>query len=118
MIKASKNGILTYAIIILLIVNIVVTGIVLYQKYSNHKTTRMCSEHGKAMSQNSCMTDFLDKDLKFSDGQMQQFHKLKSEFRPIAKVYFDSLEMLESDFFSELVKSQTDTAKLYSFAYK
>lgn len=115
MIKPTRNGILTYAVIILLIVNIAVTGIVLYQKYCNHRGSG-CSVPGKGMDKNLCMSEFLEKDVKFTDGQMQQFHKLKSEFHPIAKIYFDSLEMLESNFFTELVKPQTDTTKLYSFA--
>ena len=116
MINTSKNSILTYAIIILLIVNIIVIGLVLYQKCSHHKSMPACTPNSRDMSQNRCMSEFLEKDLQFSKEQMKQFGEFKSEFHPIAKTYFDSLDKLESEFFTELVKPQTDTAKLYSFA--
>lgn len=116
MINTSKNSILTYAIIVLLIVNIVVIGLVLYQKCSFHKNMKGCASSSKDMPQNRCLSEFLDKDLKFSKEQMKQFSELKSEFHPNARIYFDSLEMLEADFFKELVKPQTDTTKLYSYA--
>jgi periplasmic protein CpxP/Spy len=117
MINTSKNSILTYGIIVLLIINIAVIGLVLVQKCNFHKRMTGCPPN-KEISQNRCLSEFLEKDLQFSKEQMQQFKELKNEFHPTAKVYFDSLDMLESDFFAELVKPQTDTAKLYSYAYE
>ena len=116
MITTSKNSILTYAIIVLLLINIIVTGIVLYQKYSNHRKDSCCNEKGKHMDKNLCMSEFLDQDLKFSKAQMQHFQELKNDFHPIAKIYFDSLENLESEFFKVLENPKTDTTKLYAFA--
>jgi hypothetical protein len=117
MINTSKNSILTYAIIVLLVINIVVTGTVLCQKYCHHrKGPDGCQASGKHMDKELCMSEFLHNDLNFSKKQMDQFHQLKSEFHPVAKTYFDSLEMLENKFFTEITKPQTDTAKLYSFA--
>ena len=118
MINNSKNSILTYAIIILLVVNIIVIGLFLFQKCSSQKHMFGCSHSSKDMSQNRCLSDFLDKDLNFSKGQMQQFDLLKSQFHSDTKTYFDSLDILESEFFTELLKPQTDTNKLYSFADK
>ena len=114
MIQTSKNSILTYAIIVLLIVNITVIGVVLFQKCSSHK--QMSCSSSKEMTQNKCLTDFLENDLKFTKEQMLQFRELKSEFHPNAKIFFDSLNNLESNFFTELVKPKTDTTKLYLFA--
>ena len=116
MISSSKSTILTYAIILLLLVNIAVIGLVIFQKCSHHKPMDCCPPPGKEMEKNKCMADLLENDMKFSKEQMKQFHDLKSDFHPTAKLYFDSLEKLESDFFGELVKPQTDTVKLYSFA--
>ena len=115
MINTSKNSILTYGIIVLLIVNIIVIGLFLFQKCNFHQRMTGCSP-SKDMSQNHCLSEFLEKDLQFSKEQMLQFRDLKNEFHPNAKIYFDSLDMLESDFFAELVKPQTDTVKLYSYA--
>ena len=118
MINNSKNSILTYAIIILLVVNIIVIGLFLFQKFSSHKLIFGCSHSSKDIAPNRCLSEFLEKDLNFSKGQMQQFSSLKSEFHSDTKTYFDSLDMLESEFFTELLKPQMDTNKLYLFANK
>ena len=116
--NTSKNSILTYAIIILLVVNIIVIGMVMIPKYCSHRADRCCAANSKDLSQNKCLSKFLEKDLNFSSSQMNQFNELKTDFHTNTKVVFDSLDMLESDFFTELLKPQSDSNKLYAFANK
>jgi hypothetical protein len=116
MINFQKNNILTYSIILLLLINIGVIGMVVFQKCSMHRPKHGCPPPGKDMAENRCMAEFLQQDLKFSKEQMDKYKDLKSQFHPKAKFYFDSLEKLESDFFIELEKPNTDTTKLFSYA--
>jgi hypothetical protein len=75
-----------------------------------------CSPRGNEMTQNKCMSDFMKDEMKFTEVQMKQFHDLKSNFHPTAKLYFDSLDQLETRFFEEITKPVTDSVKLYSYA--
>jgi periplasmic protein CpxP/Spy len=118
MINSSKSNILTYAIILLLVVNIIVIGLLLFQKYTSNRSMGCCPSGKTEMIQNKCLSEFLEKDLKFSKNQMQQFTQLKNDFQLKTNLCFDSLDLLENQFFSEINKPQADTTKLYSYANK
>jgi hypothetical protein len=110
-IKMSKNQILTWALVLLVITNTVTIGTILYHNYrENQKKDNIVTFSGSGV--NMLNGRFFRQTLGFNEQQMDAFREVNHVFRPFAMELTYGVDSLKKEMFRELEKAAPDTVKL------
>ena len=111
----SKNQILTWAVVLLVIMNVVTIGTILYHNYSeNQKKDNIGISTGSGV--NMLNGKFFRQTLGFNEQQMDAFREINRSFRPLVIDLTFGIDSLKNVMFTELQKPAPDTLKLNSMS--
>lgn len=111
----SKNQILTWAVVLLVIMNVVTIGTILYHNYrENQKKNNIGINTGSGV--NMLNGKFFRQTLGFNEQQMDAFREVNHVFRPYAMDLTYGVDSLKNEMFIELQKVAPDTVKLNSIS--
>lgn len=106
-----KTQILTWLIVLLVVLNAVTVGTIIYHNYrENQARDNIAINSGPGG--NMLNGRFLKQTLGFNDEQMDAFRKANQQFRPFAMDVTDQIDSLKAAMFTELQKAEPDTLKL------
>lgn len=106
----NKTKILTWAVVLLVVLNLSTIGTILYHNYTeraNSKTVVISTE-----GTNMLNGRFFKQTLGFNNTQMVTFREANREFRPKANRIIFQIDSLKNEMFTELKKTKSDTIKL------
>lgn len=107
----NKNQVLTLAVVLLIIMNAVTIGTILYHNYKeNQVKDNIIISSGPAV--NMLNGKFFRQTLGFNDVQMDSFRKINQGFRPYAMELTIEVDSLKNEMFTELQKAVPDTTRL------
>jgi hypothetical protein len=107
----SKNQLLTWAVVLLIIMNAVTIGTILYHNYNENKATdNIVISTGPGV--NMLNGKFFRQTLGFSEEQMEDFREINQGFRPYVMGLTDDVDSLKNEMFAELQKADPDTTRL------
>jgi hypothetical protein len=107
----SKNQILTWAVVFLVVVNAVTIGTILYHNYrENQRIDNIGINTGAGV--NMLNGRFFMQTLGFNEQQMDAFRKSNQVFRPLAMDLTYSVDSMKTEMFIELQKISPDTVRL------
>ncbi|MGZ5245008.1 MAG: Spy/CpxP family protein refolding chaperone [Bacteroidia bacterium] len=111
----SKNRILTWVVVLLVTMNVVTIGTILYHNYQeNQKRDDIGINSGFGV--NMLNGRFFRQSLGFDEQQMDSFRDLNQKFRPYAMDLVYGVDSLKNQMFNELQKVAPDTVKLNSIS--
>lgn len=114
-IKMRKNQILTWAVVLLIIMNVVTIGTILYHNYSeNQNNDNIGINTGSGV--NMLNGRFFRQTLGFNEQQMDTFREINRSFRPSVMDLTFEIDSLKNGMFTELQKPAPDTLKLNSMS--
>jgi len=110
----NKNTILTWAVVILVLLNVSTIATILYHNYQEkiEKQDIVLDTEG----QNPLNGRYFRQTLGFTDTQMEVFRVVNHEFRPNANNIILRIDSLKSEMFTEIKKPVSDTIKLNALA--
>lgn len=110
----NKNTILTWAVVILILLNVSTIATILYHNYQEkiEKEDIVLDSEG----QNPLNGRYFRQTLGFTDTQMEVFREVNHEFRPNANNIILRIDSLKSEMFIEIKKPVSDTIKLNALA--
>jgi len=106
----NKTKLLTWAVILLVVLNITTISTILYHNYSesaNSKTVVVSTEGSNMLNGR-----FFRQTLGFNQTKMNVFREANQEFRPKANGIILQIDSLKNEMFIELKKTKSDTVKL------
>ncbi len=107
----NKNQLLTWAVVLLIIMNAVTIGTILYHNYNeNNATDNIVIKAGPGV--NTLNGKFFRQTLGFNEGQMEGFREINQAFRPYVMYLTEEIDSLKNEMFTELQKSLPDTVRL------
>ena len=106
----NKIKLLTWAVILLVVLNITTISTILYHNYTenvNSKTIVLNTD-----GNNMLTGRFFKQTLGFNQTQMNVFREANREFRPKANGIILQIDSLKNEMFIELKKNKSDTVRL------
>jgi hypothetical protein len=114
----NKIRLLKWLVIALIVINIATIATVVWHAHQFRHDRMFIHE----MPLNRNFPEFsghlLKEKLKFSNSQMDEFHKISSEFRSTGKEISEQMADLRNAMFEELNSEKPDTTKLFVYAGK
>jgi hypothetical protein len=107
----SKAKILTWVVVVLVLINAITIGTILYKKRQVNEQTENIVINTSSTS-NSLNGKFFRQTLGFNNEQMNAFRKANQQFRPSVMGITAGIDSLKNVMFAELNKSVSDTGKL------
>ncbi|MBL7743680.1 MAG: hypothetical protein JNN00_09440, partial [Chitinophagaceae bacterium] len=106
-----KTQILTWLIVLLVVMNAVTIGTIIYHNYQEDQARdNIAINSGEGG--NMLNGRFLKQTLGFNDEQMDAFRKANQQFRPFAMDVTNQIDSLKTAMFTELQKTEPDTLQL------
>jgi Spy/CpxP family protein refolding chaperone len=107
----NKTKLLTWAVVLLVVLNLTTVGTLLYHKYNEttDNTPVVLSSGGGGSMLNG---RFFRQTLGFNAEQMDVFREANRKFRPRANKIVFQIDSLKGEMFSELKKTKPDMVKL------
>jgi Spy/CpxP family protein refolding chaperone len=106
-----KTQILTWLVVLLVVMNAVTIGTILYHNYQENQTSDSIAINS-GQGGNMLNGRFLKQTLGFNDEQMNAFRDANQQFRPFAMNVTDEVDSLKTTMFTELQKAEPDTLRL------
>jgi hypothetical protein len=111
----NKNQILTWGVVLLVIMNAVTIGTILYHNYKESQSTEnIVITTGSEV--NMLNGRFFRQTLGFTNQQMEAFRNVNQAFRPYAMDLTAEVDSLKSEMFNELQQASPDTLRLNSMS--
>ncbi len=108
----SKNKILTWIIVLLVVMNISTIASVIYHNYQEQKLV----EESIIIDGQNINGRFVRDKLGFDNEQLDAFREANHGFRPIARQVIFQIDSLKEQMFTELRKQTSDTVMLAAFS--
>ncbi|MBL7739279.1 MAG: hypothetical protein JNK14_08660 [Chitinophagaceae bacterium] len=106
-----KTQILTWLIVLLVVMNAVTIGTIIYHNYREDQARENIAINS-GQGGNMLNGRFLKQTIGFNDEQMNAFRKANQQFRPFAMEVTDQIDSLKAAMFAELQKTEPDTLQL------
>lgn len=112
-----KNKILTWAVILLVLLNAATIGTIIIQNYRSKQTTENIGIN-TGSGVNMLNGRFFREMLGFNEEQMASFRNINQAFRPYAMDLTYEVDSLKNEMFIELQNAVPDTIRLNSMSIK
>ena len=113
----TKTRILTWLVVLLVVINAVTIGTILYHNYrENLRKETVVIRTGSG--ENMLNGRFFRQTLGFNNEQMNAFRKANHNFRPLAMSLTAGIDSLKHEMFVELQKPSSDTVKLNNMSVR
>lgn len=106
----SKTQLLTWAVVLLVVLNLATIGAILYHNYQEKQASAGNIQVGGSGYGNPLNGRFLRQELGFDNTQMDQFRVINQAFRPAAMLLTLEIDSLKEEMFAALQAEQPDTA--------
>ena len=110
----NKNTILTWAIAILVILNVSTIATIVYHNY--HEKIENQNIVLDTQGQNPLNGRYFRQTIGFNDSQMEVFRTVNHKFRPNANSIIIKIDSLKKEMFAEIKKPVSDTVRLNTLA--
>ena len=112
----NKTKLLTWAMVLLVILNLTTIATILYHNYkeSDEKETIVLGNESNDMLNGR----FFRQTIGFNNSQMMTFREANQEFQPKANGIIFQIDSLKNEMFSELKKAKSDTVRLNNLSLK
>ncbi len=107
----NRNQLLTWAVVLLVLTNVVTVGTILYHNYKEKAKINNIAINTEA-GVNMLNGRFFRQTLGFTELQMDSFRDINQAFRPYAMDLTYGIDSLKTEMYNELQKALPDTARL------
>lgn len=106
-----KTQILTWLVVLLLVLNAVTIGTIIYHQRQERKEVSSLSI-GTYGSTNTLNGRFFRQEIGFNAQQMEQFRELNQTFRPVSMEITFRIDSLKEEIYNNLTSGKTDSLQL------
>src|SRR5665647_1341106 len=112
----NKIKLLTWAVILLIVLNITTISTILYHNYTESANSKTIVLNTDGNNMLTCR--FFKQTLGFNQAQMNVFREANRGFRPKANGIILQIDSLKNEMFIELKKNKSDTVRLNNLSIK